>query len=142
MACPVNGARSRKVGTLTVKSLVRKLPFRMAETQYYFCEAANCEVVYFPWDAEAPAFSREDLLVRGSAKDAGPPKRICYCFGVSREDIEREVAERGRSALAEQIGREVKAGRCACEVKNPSGRCCLGEITRTVNELVKARIQD
>ncbi len=26
------------------------------------------------------------------------------------------------------IAREIKAGHCACEVKNPSGRCCLGDV--------------
>jgi hypothetical protein len=29
MACPVNGARSKQVETLTVKSLVRQLPLGM-----------------------------------------------------------------------------------------------------------------
>jgi hypothetical protein len=29
---------------------------------------------------------------------------------------------------------EVKAGNCACEMKNPSGKCCLGDVTRTVRD--------
>ncbi len=33
MACPVNGARSKQVDMLTVKSLVRQLPLRMPDTQ-------------------------------------------------------------------------------------------------------------
>jgi hypothetical protein len=48
MACPVNGARSKQVETLTVKSLVRQLPLGMSNDQYYFCEARDCDVVYFP----------------------------------------------------------------------------------------------
>jgi len=28
----------------------------------------------------------------------------------------------------------VKAGRCACEVKNPSGACCLGEVNKAVKD--------
>jgi hypothetical protein len=68
MACPVNGARSKQVETLTVKSLVRQLPLGIENDQYYFCEARDCDVVYFPLDPQAPTFRREDLLVRVGAK--------------------------------------------------------------------------
>jgi hypothetical protein len=44
MACPVNGTRSKQVGMFTVKSLLRKLPLGMANTQYYFCDASDCDV--------------------------------------------------------------------------------------------------
>ncbi len=53
-ACPVNGARSKQVDMLTVKSLVRKLPLGMSKTQYYFCEAQDCDTVYFALDPQAP----------------------------------------------------------------------------------------
>jgi mercuric ion transport protein len=36
------------------------------------------------------------------------------------------------------ITAEVKAGNCACEVKNPSGKCCLGEIARAAQGAVRA----
>lgn len=39
MPCPVNGWRSKQVDTLTIKSLVHKLPFAMPDTQYYFCDS-------------------------------------------------------------------------------------------------------
>ena len=135
MSCPANGARSRRVSPLTVKSLVRRLSLGVPETQYYFCRAANCEVVYFPLDAKAPTFYREDLLVRVDTKEAPGPGTVCYCFGVTRKDIQdeinqNEIGETGQSRLVERIAAEVEAGRCACEVKNPSGKCCLGEISQ------------
>ncbi len=40
----------------------------------------------------------------------------------------------GKSTVAERITTEVKAGHCACEVKNPSGKCCLGDVTRAAND--------
>jgi hypothetical protein len=73
MACPANGARSKRVDALTVKSLVRKLPLGMPNTQYYFCDAPDCELVYFALDTEAPRFRREDLVVRVGAKRDGRP---------------------------------------------------------------------
>ncbi len=137
MACPANGGRSKRVDTLTVKSLVRKLPLGMPDTQYYFCDASDCEVVYFALDAEAPRFRRADLVVRVGAKKTADPIPICYCFGFTRKDIENEIAETGRSTVADRIKTEVNAGRCACEVKNPSGKCCLGEVTRTAKDRLK-----
>ncbi len=37
------------------------------------------------------------------------------------------VRAHGRSTIVEEITPHVKANECACEVKNPAGRCCLGE---------------
>jgi Zinc binding domain len=133
-ACPVNGARSKRVDLLTVKSLVRQLSLELPNTQYYFCEARECDVVYFAFDSQAPIFRRGDLLIRVGAKEESDPIPVCYCFGFMRKDIEDEIAETGRSTVADRISTEVTAGRCACEVKNPSGKCCLGEVRRTAND--------
>ena len=134
MPCPVSGTRSKQVDMLTVKSLVRRLPLGMPNTQYYFCEAAGCDAVYFPLDTQAPLFRRDDLMVRVGSKETAEPIPVCYCFGFTRKDIQREIAETGLSTVANRISAEVKAGNCACEVKNPSGKCCLGDITRIAKD--------
>jgi hypothetical protein len=138
LACPVNGTRSKQVDILTVHSLVRKLPLGMPNTRYYFCDASDCEVVYFPLDAEAPTFRRDDLAVRVGAKETVDPIAICYCFGFSRQDLWDEIRENGKSTLAQRITAEVKAGNCACQVKNPSGRCCLGDVARIADNGLKS----
>ena len=138
MACPVNGARSKQVDMLTVKSLVRQLPLGMPDTQYYFCEAPGCDAVYFPLDTQAPLFRREDLVVRVGAKEIEDPLLMCYCFGFTRQDICDEIRSTGKSTVAKRITAEVEAGRCACEMKNPSGKCCLGDVTR----IVKGRLNE
>lgn len=134
MNCPVNGVRSKQVDMLTVKSLVRQLPLGMPDTQYYFCEAPGCDAVYFPLDTQAPLFRREDLVVRVGAKEIEDPLLACYCFGFTRQDIWDEIRSTGKSTVAKRITAEVEAGRCACEMKNPSGKCCLGDVTRTVKD--------
>jgi Zinc binding domain len=141
MACPVNGARSKRVDLLTVRSLVRQLPLGMPNTDYYFCEAADCDVVYFAFDAEAPMFRRGDLLVRVGSKETADPIPVCYCFGFTRKDIQKEITETGHSTVANRISAEVSAGNCACEVKNPSGKCCLGEVTRIAKTAGEERVQ-
>lgn len=137
MYCPECGSRSTQVDILTVKSLVRHLPFGMAPAQYYFCGAAACDVVYFPSNPEAPTFRRDDLPVRVGLKENHDPIPVCYCFGVTRSDIADEVRQTGKSAVAEQIKAEVKAGNCACEVKNPSGKCCLGDVIRALQNALR-----
>jgi hypothetical protein len=134
MNCPVSGTRSKQVDLLTVKSLVRHLKFAMPATQYYFCAAPGCDVVYFPSNPDAPTFSPDDLLVRVGAKETGEEAAVCYCFGISRRQIREEVKATGRSSAADKIKAEIQAGRCACEVKNPSGKCCLGNIIQVVQE--------
>ena len=126
--CPANGARSKQVDMLTVKSLVRRLPLGMSITQYYFCEAQDCDVVYFALDSQAPVFRRSDLLVRVGVKETADPIPVCYCFGFTRGNIQDEITNTGRSTIAERISEEIKTGNCACEVKNPSGKCCLGTV--------------
>ena len=116
---------------------MRRLPLAMPNTQYYFCEAQDCDVVYFPSNPQAPTFRRADLLVRVGAKETVDPIPVCYCFGFSRKDIQNEIAETGRSTVADRITAEVKAGNCACEMKNPSGKCCLGNVTRAVLDCLR-----
>lgn len=137
MACLESGRRSKQVDLLTVRSLVRRLPIGMPSTAYYFCEDSSCDVVYFPANPEAPIFRRSDLLVRVGTKETEDPIPVCYCFGFTRQDIWDEIQRTGKSTAAEQITVEVKAGNCACEVKNPSGKCCLGNVARSVQDGLK-----
>ncbi len=130
--CPVTGRRSKQVDLLTVRSLVRQLPLGMQPTAYYFCDDPACDVVYLPSNPQAPVFRRGDLWVRVGVKEQDDPIPVCYCFGFTRKDIVEEIRATGRSTVSARVTAEVKAGNCACEVKNPSGKCCLGNITRIV----------
>ena len=47
---------------------------------------------------------------------------ICYCFGYSAADIERDILNNGRSTIIERILDEKKAGGCQCKEMNPKGR--------------------
>jgi copper chaperone CopZ len=47
---------------------------------------------------------------------------ICYCFGYTRWDIERDFINNGRSLILGKISAEKKAGGCDCAAKNPNGR--------------------
>lgn len=133
-ACPVSGTLSRKVRHRTLEHLLNP-PQRGAirEAQYYFCTEPMCDVVYFS-NEETPAFSIADLAVRVFAKDCGDEVPVCYCFDWTRARIMREIKKNGYSTAALEIVQEIKAGHCACDVKNPKGECCLGEVHKFVRE--------
>lgn len=125
--CPRCGAVGREVGRETVGAMaVLEVPAAvLAQRAFRFCATPACEVVYYATD-----FVVERAMVRVAVqvKDAGRDVPLCYCFGHTRRSIVAETAAAGRSTASARIAHEIKAGNCACEVKNPTGRCCLGEV--------------
>ncbi len=127
--CPAWGKKGKAVATLTVKSLMRDHSRVSPSASYSFCRTPDCDVVYFSNNA---GFHKRDLKVRVGIKETEDPVPLCYCFGYSRADIRRDIEELGSTKIPDQIRAEIQGGFCACEVKNPSGSCCLGDITRAV----------
>lgn len=134
--CPVSKTSSRKVQRPTVEHLVR--PDRaqiIHDVQYYYCTDPNCPVVYFSPQV-AQHITTDDLSVKVLAKDAGDDVNVCYCFDWTRRRLREEMERTGGSTASRQIAVEVKAGRCSCDVKNPKGKCCLGDVNAYVKSLV------
>jgi hypothetical protein len=127
-SCPSCGAQGTAVSTLTVKNLVRDHARVLAAGSYSFCATPTCEVVYF---GAGQVYNRSDVKVRVGIKETSDPP-LCYCFGYSEEDIRRDLESTGATEIPDRIKAETQAGFCACEVKNPSGRCCLGEVNSAV----------
>jgi bacterioferritin-associated ferredoxin len=84
--------------------------------------------VYYGGDGTQ--FRKDQIRVRVGLKETEDPVQVCYCFGVTERMIREEIRRTGRSTASARIRSEVKAGKCRCEVENPSGRCCLGEVIR------------
>jgi hypothetical protein len=50
-------------------------------------------------------------------------KLVCYCFGYSEADIEKDVRDNnGISTILEKIKASKKDGTCRCHEKNPGGK--------------------
>jgi hypothetical protein len=98
-------------------------------TQVRYCATASCAVLYYA--ATGQVVDKTAALVRIGVKETEDPAPLCYCFGYSRADIRRQVAEGGES-IPQRIAAEIKARGCSCKVKNPSGTCCLGEVEEAV----------
>ena len=124
--CPVTGVLGRPVDTLTLRSLLRPSALAQLDPQasYSYCPDPSCETVYF---GAGQTFQRTDLKVPVLAKDTSGDVPVCYCFGWTRD----RLTIVGRPA-AEEIRAHVAAGRCGCEVNNPKGSCCLGDVENVI----------
>lgn len=135
--CPVSGTKASRVDLQTVKALLTGSALRRLETtQHYFCPGVDCDVVYF--DALGRTYSTTDVRVGVWQKLPIGARTICYCFGENEADIRREVQETGTSAAEQRVRGHIAAGRCACEIRNPKGVCCLGDVAAAVKRIVDA----
>ena len=127
--CPGCGQAGRPVQALTLKALLAPpLGEALGAGPWSFCATPACAVVYF--DEAGHAFRKDQLRVRVGLKETEAPRPLCYCFGLSEEGLRAEWAATGRLDSVAALRLAVKEGRCRCEVENPSGACCLGEVLK------------
>lgn len=133
--CPESRSIGIRVGLITVKALLTADALRRLDGKAYrFCLGRDCDVVYFDRAANS-VFRKGDLRVRVGQKETEDPIPLCYCFDVSVADLRQQIAVEGKTDIPASVAAEVKAGRCACEVRNPQGSCCLGALSTVVERL-------
>jgi hypothetical protein len=133
--CHRCGGEGRRAPRETVDSLLKPEALeRLREVPYFFDRTPSCDVVYFSNEAKS-YFQKDELTVRVGLKETESPLSLCYCFGHTVESAREEIVATGRSTVAKRIAVEVQAGNCSCEVTNPSGKCCLGEVNRAIHQI-------
>jgi hypothetical protein len=136
--CPECGAVGKAVATLTLKEMVKpEFLEQVSKPGFRFCRTASCEVVYFHADGER--VGKSDVRVRIGLKEREDPVPLCYCFGFTEGMVRDEVEATGTCTIPERIAAEVRKGNCACEVRNPEGSCCLGNVRAVVKRHLMAR---
>ncbi|HEX6464115.1 MAG TPA: hypothetical protein VFZ98_06675 [Vicinamibacterales bacterium] len=132
--CRSCGSRGKPVEPTTVKALLTTAALaRYEHTAYRFCPDGACPIVYFAEDG--PVFSTDDVRERVWQKEPPGDRTLCYCFGENEVDIAREIEQTGQSAALDRVRGHIGARRCACEVRNPRGACCLGDLQAAVERL-------
>lgn len=133
--CPQSGTLSGRIQLRTVEQMVKpEFIGSISNSQYYYCDAADCPVVYFTPDGTG-TFTKGDLQVAVYDKDPGEDVNVCYCFDWTRARISDQIKTTGSSTAYDEISEEVTAGNCECEIKNPKGVCCLGDINKFAKEI-------
>jgi len=135
-SCPICETTKQIVNAITLKHWLEAslVPF-IGEGPFYFCDSNDCAVVFFSGD-HSTQYTKDQLRSRVASKETSGPSTVCYCFGVSKEMISEEILKTGKSTFLSWIAKEVKQGNCACEVRNPAGVCCMGEIKKAEKDFL------
>ena len=106
---------------------------RLQLTPYRFCGNRTCDVVYFGDAGER--FGSHELRLPVWQKEPVGARLLCYCFGETEAVIRAELVEYGQTAVVDRIREHIAAQRCACDIRNPSGACCLGDVMAAVTHI-------
>lgn len=133
-ACGECGEVGRVVARQTVVHHVKSSKLSsVGDGKYTFCPSENCPVVYY--SAAGRVFNVADVRELVTAKASGNSRPVCYCFGFTQGFIREEIEQTGKSTVPALVTQFIKDKLCVCEIRNPAGACCLGEINRTVKKL-------
>ena len=133
--CPVCGNAGRKVSALTLDHhLPQPLRAEFGD-EGTFCLNPACDIVYC--NRAGMLVRRGQTVLPVTIKDAGDDVHVCYCFEFKRSDLRRELNQKGKTDIPDQIRKGVKDGRCDCERKNPQGACCLGNVAAAIKDIQK-----
>ncbi len=139
--CPRSGSHGQPIERGTIEALLTDAALgRLTADVYRFCPDADCDVVYF--SAGGVQFATADVRVSVGHKMPVGRRPLCYCFGESDATIRAEIEMLGRSSAPERIRDHIANGRCACDVRNPRGVCCLGEVIAAIRRLESERAAD
>lgn len=133
--CPACGSQGKKVDSITLKAMLNISLLAVRDVPYFFCRTADCDVVYFSGDGQQD-FTKTQVREPVFQKEAhNKDVFVCYCFRHSPTSIRAELLNTGHSTVIAEINTGIKAGQCACEVRNPQGSCCLGNVSQVVKQI-------
>ena len=139
-ACPTNGQVGRPIESLTVKALLAVPLTRVKTSAYRFCPAPGCATVYYRSDG-AQVFAEAELRERVFQKHpTDDDVFICYCFRYTVRDVRKAAAKGHDHDIVSAINAGIHAGQCACDIRNPQGTCCLGNVRAAIHR-VQAEIK-
>ena len=127
--CRQCGQTGKPVQGQTVKSLLAISLRATRAVEYRFCSVPDCPVVYFDVGSTqvfGPAQLRERVYQK---EPEAADVKICYCFDYRVGEVRGATPAR-RVAIIADIEAGIQSGQCACDLRNPQGSCCLGNVRR------------
>lgn len=138
-ACPVCSEKGKPVQVQTVKALLSVSLRQVQGVEYLFCKTQTCPVVYFSPDGEQ-TFTTGQVRERVYQKEPDAEEVfVCYCFHHTVGDI-RVASSETRAAIVDDINTGIHAEQCACDLRNPQGSCCLGNVRGLIKRLEKSAV--
>ncbi|MDZ4150393.1 MAG: hypothetical protein U1E01_04820 [Methylicorpusculum sp.] len=123
--CPECGSSCKSVGMPTLYHQVR-FPENLTLIcdSFFFCPAKVCSIAYFS-NAGNSIPKLHLRSYQAIQKDA-----LCYCFDIDAEQYSSALNDHRAEPIIAFIMRRTQAGECACQIRNPSGQCCLANFKR------------
>lgn len=135
-ACNDCGKIGRIVNRQTVVHHVKSEKLsRVKSDEYKFCSSQECPIVYYSVSGEI--FTTGDVRDSVTSKTTGDDRPLCYCFGFTEGFARQEIRQTGNSSISKLVSQFIKEKLCSCEIRNPAGACCLGEMTQTVKRILQ-----
>lgn len=135
-ACPTCGQKGKPVDTATVKSMLSVSLNQIKDVPYFFCQNRDCPTVYFSNDG-LQTFGRDEVRERVYQKEPDMDDTfVCYCFRHTVGEV-RTASSESQAAILDDINAGIKAGQCACDLRNPQGSCCLGNVRGVIKQAEK-----
>lgn len=139
---PMNGAvcaTCQQAGTRvegqTVKALLAVSLRAVRTTQYRFCRTATCPVVYFTVD-DTQHVTIDQVRERVYHKEPeAADVFVCYCF---RHTVGEVQTAPDPATIVADITTGIQAGQCACDLRNPQGSCCVGNVRALIQHTTAA----
>ena len=133
--CPQSGSKGRRVDGATVKAMLSVSLTEVRDIPYFFCNDADCPVVYFSEDG-TQTFTTDQIRERVYQKEPHSDEVfLCYCFCHTPGSIRAELTSTNESTVIEAINAGIQAKQCACDIRNPQGTCCLGNVSVFLKEI-------
>ena len=133
-ACPLCGKAAKEVLAKTLEHLLTDDAKEKLDSLegFHYCKTPTCEAIYFRGDE---VLRQDALSVTVGLKEGASPATLCYCFDWSKEKIKEQIEATGKSTALEDIKAKMQDPGCSCEILNPSGQCCLGDVSKAIKEL-------
>jgi len=132
--CPFCDQKAKIVPSSVIKHFVKDSVKTniMTLEGFSFCTEASCLVAYFK---NTFVIQISDLKYSIGFKNDSYPATVCYCFDWTKEKIQEQIEENGKTSALEEIKEKVKNKQCLCEIKNPKGKCCMSDVKKTIIEI-------
>lgn len=119
-ACPQCRISSKDISMKTIFHHV-KFPdiLDVKTSSYYYCADKTCSVGYFS--------DKGNVIYKHQLRAFSKPEnnKLCYCFDINTEQYINALKDETAIEIKKFVIQKTKSGDCACEIRNPSGQCCL-----------------
>ena len=130
--CPKCGTKGIRVEGDTMIHHVKDIS-KINDVFYSYCQNPKCDVVYFH---NNELFTTDMINKEIGAKDHSSDQAIvCYCYNYPKSEL-YEIS------LIDKINIRIEYYGNRCDLRNPSGRCCLFDIKKAQKEKKEEELYD